>query len=395
MLFRQKLANFDGLVYNVCRMKNRLLQILCCGGGMTVPEGYALTWEGLFSRLEQPAFIVRDENMIYQNGAADKLLCGVKPILRECLLPEALEVYRAFDGTGSLLLNLRLGGNELEFTVYRDNGADIFLAAPGNGGEAYHILERTAQAIRRAAHDIYDAQNVQLPDLKLYDDPAVKKSVSRVNKSVCRLERLAGNLEDYSGLRANRRQGRFEKVELAGHFRELCKRMQDLFREVTITFCCGDKTMMGQVDVPLMERAVLNLMTNALRTMEPGGKLELELVRLKRNRAAFRVQDDGAGIEPLSMSGVMYAAKQPLSPLEDPRLGVGLGLSLCMEIARLHGGTLVLQSAPGQGTSALLSFSLSLPDLAKDNVLRFSRGGLDPFLVEISELLPASYFFDI
>ncbi len=360
-----------------------------------MPEGYALTWEGLFSRMEQPAFIVQDGHIIYHNGAAGKLLCGVKPILKECLLPEALEAYRAFDGAGSLLLNMRLGGSELDFTVYRENGVDIFLAASGNSDESYHILERTAQAIRRAAHDIYDAQNVQLPDLKLYDDPAVRKSVSRINKNVCRLERLAGNLADYSGLRANQRQGRFEKVELARHFRDLCQRMQDMFREVEICFHCEDKTMMGQIDVPLMERAVLNLMTNALRTMEPGGVLKLELVRLKRNRAAFQIQDDGAGIEPLSMSSVMYAAKQPLSPLEDPRLGVGLGLSLCMEIARLHGGTLVLQSAPGQGTSALLSFSLSLPDMAKENVLRFSGGGLDPFLVEISELLPASHFFDI
>ena len=43
-----------------------------------MPEGYALTWEGLFSRMEQPAFIVQDGHIIYHNGAAGKLLCGVK-----------------------------------------------------------------------------------------------------------------------------------------------------------------------------------------------------------------------------------------------------------------------------------------------------------------------------
>lgn len=104
-----------------------------------MPEGYALTWEGLFSRMEQPAFIVQDGHIIYHNGAAGKLLCGVKPILKECLLPEALEAYRAFDGAGSLLLNMRLGGSELDFTVYRENGVDIFLAASGNSDESYHI----------------------------------------------------------------------------------------------------------------------------------------------------------------------------------------------------------------------------------------------------------------
>ena len=358
-------------------------------------EGYGLSWEGLFSRIEQPALVVQDGKVVYENSAADKLLCGVKPVLEECMLPEALEAYGAFDGAGSLLLNMRLGGTEFDFTVYRENGADIFLAATVKDGESYHILERTAQAIRRAAHEIYDAQNVQLPDLKLYDDPEVKKSVSRVNKTVCRLERLAGNLADYSSLCTNQRRGRFERIELVKHFRRVCERMQDLFRNVEIVFQCKDSTMMGQVDVALLERAVLNLMTNALRSMEPGGTLKLELFRLKRSRAALRLEDDGAGIEPMSMAGAMYAAKQPLSPVEDPRVGVGLGLSLCMEIARLHGGTLVIHSTPGEGTEALLSFSLSLPDVAKESVLRFSAGGLDPFLVEVSELLSADLFFDM
>lgn len=356
-------------------------------------EGYTPAWEGLFSRMEQPALIVQNESVIYHNKATDKLLCGVEPILEECMLPEVLETYRNFDGQGSLLLNMRLGGTECNFTVHRENGADVFLASIKSGEESYHILERTAQMIRQAAHDIYNAQNAQLPELKLYDAPAVKNSVSRINKNVCRLERLAGNLVDYSALCTNQRQGRFEKIELVKNFRFLCERMQDMFRDFKIIFISEDKTMMGQVDVSLLERAVLNLMTNALRTMQPGGTLKLQLLRLERGRAAIRVQDDGEGIEPSSISDVLCAARLPISP--GSSLGVGLGLPLCMEIARLHGGTLVLQSAPGLGTSAMLSFSLALPDVEKKNILRFSAGGLDPFLVEISDLLPPSLFFDI
>lgn len=358
-------------------------------------EGYTLTWGELFSRMEQPALIVRDGVVVSCNSAAEKFLYGVKPVLEECMLPEALEAYQAFDGNGSLLLNMRLGGTLCDFTIYRENGTDMFLASSANNDESYQIMERTAKMLRQAAHDIYDAQNNQLSELKLAEDPAMKKSVSRINKTVCRLERLAGNLADYSSLRTNERQGRFEKIELVNNFRHLCEWMQDMFRDFEIIFQAEDKTMMGKVDVSLLERAVLNLMTNALRSMNPGGTLKLHLIRLKRSRAAFRVEDEGEGIDPSSASGAMHAARQPFSILEDPNAGVGLGLSLCMEIARLHGGTLVLQSAPGRGTSALLSFSLSLPDVAKESVLRFSRNGLDPFLVEVSDLLPASYFFDI
>lgn len=356
-------------------------------------EGYTPAWEGLFSRMEQPALIVQNGSVIYHNKAAGKHLCGVEPVLEECMLPEVLEAYRNFDGQGSLLLNMRLGGSECNFTVYRENGADVFLASTTSSEESYHILERTAQMIRRAAHDIYDAQNTQLPELKLHDDPAVKKSVSRINRTVCRLERLAGNLADYSALRTNQRQGQFERIELVNNFRFLCERMQDMFRDFKITFTSEDKTMMGQVDISLLERAVLNLMTNALRTMRSGGTLKLQLLRLERGRAALRVQDDGEGIDPSSISDALCAARLPVSL--DPSNGVGLGLSLCMEIARLHGGTLVLQSVPGKGTSTMLSFSLALPDVVKNNTLRFSAGGLDPFLVEISELLPESHFFDI
>lgn len=359
-----------------------------------MPE-YSLTGRGLISRLDQPVLIVQNGEVVDCNGAAEKLLCGIKPVLRECMLPEAMEAYSAYNGEGSLLLSMRLGGNRIDFTVYREAGSDIFLSVADGDEGSCHILERTAQMIHRAVHEIYDAHNAQLPESKVYEDPSVRKAVSRINKAICRLERLAGNLADYSTLRGNRHQPRFERLELVNTFCRLCERMQDMFRDYEIVFHSEYRTMMGQVDRPLLERAVLNLMTNALRTMNPGGRLEMQVIRLGGNRAAFRIQDDGEGIDPQCMSGVMHAAGLPASPLDDPRLGVGLGLSLCMEIARLHGGTLVLQSTPGQGTQALLSFSLALPDISDGNLLRFDIKGMDPFLIEISDLLPPEAFFDI
>lgn len=354
-------------------------------------EGYTPAWEGLFSRMEQPALIVQDETIKYQNSAAERLLRGAEPVLAECMLPETLETYRSFDGEGSLLLTMRLGEAVHSFTVYRENGADVFLASMLSSEQSYHILERTAQSIRRAVHEIYDAQDALLSNLE--NDGAVKKPAARINKTVCRLERLAGNLADYSALRANERKGRFERVDLVNNVRFLCGRVQDMFREYKITFSSEEKNMMGQVDMALMDRAILNLVTNAIRAMRPGGTLTVRLIRLDKSRAALRVEDDGEGMEPSVISGALCAAAQPVSL--DPRFGVGLGLSLCMEIARLHGGTLLLQSEPGKGVSAMLSFSLALPGDTEKNTLRFSAGGLDPFLVEISELLPASLFYDI
>lgn len=107
-----------------------------------------------------------------------------------------------------------------------------------------------------------------------------------------------------------------------------------------------------ELDQLKISRVVDNLISNALRHTDSGGDVTLE-ARHKADRLVIHVEDDGAGIAYSQQARVF----EPFAQVGNKRGGVGLGLALCKEIVLLHGGTISLESTPGQGSR----FTISLP----------------------------------
>jgi NtrC-family two-component system sensor histidine kinase KinB len=107
-----------------------------------------------------------------------------------------------------------------------------------------------------------------------------------------------------------------------------------------------------QIDRPQMERVFDNLLDNALRYTPAGGSIRLQ-ARRHGERVILSVEDTGEGI-PYSQQSRIF---EPFVQIGRRQGGAGLGLALCKEIARLHGGRLGVHSRLGQGTV----FYLALP----------------------------------
>jgi len=103
-------------------------------------------------------------------------------------------------------------------------------------------------------------------------------------------------------------------------------------------------------DRPLLERALTNLITNALRHTPAGGRILLG-AELEHGGVLIRVQDSGPGIE----SSLLDRLGEPWArgPGEG---GHGLGLAIVKGILRLHGGTVDFASPPGEGLRVELRF---------------------------------------
>ena len=103
------------------------------------------------------------------------------------------------------------------------------------------------------------------------------------------------------------------------------------------------------VDRVPLEQALLNLVTNAVDAMPEGGRLRLG-ARPDGDAVALVVTDTGAGIPPEDLSRVF----DPLFTTKPPGKGTGLGLPILREIVEAHGGTVGLESRPGEGTTAVV-----------------------------------------
>ena len=110
-------------------------------------------------------------------------------------------------------------------------------------------------------------------------------------------------------------------------------------------------------DANALQQVVMNLLTNARDAVKGGGEISIETSAMREPSGGVRlvVRDTGPGIPP-----------EVLPKIFDPFFttkaeGTGLGLSISYGIVREHQGTVDVRSAPGEGTTFVLTFRGAKP----------------------------------
>jgi signal transduction histidine kinase len=103
----------------------------------------------------------------------------------------------------------------------------------------------------------------------------------------------------------------------------------------------------AEADTAWLERALANLVANALRYAPDGGRVCVR-VENRGDRLRFEVEDDGPGIAPEDLPRVFERFAQG-SDAARRGGGVGLGLAIVREVVHLHGGQVGVESEPGRG----------------------------------------------
>jgi len=110
------------------------------------------------------------------------------------------------------------------------------------------------------------------------------------------------------------------------------------------------------LDAPRVEQVMNNLLSNAVKHSSSGGRILVAVVR-DGDRVRVTVADHGRGIAP-EMLGVLFQPFTRSGPLAIAgETSVGLGLFICRTIVEAHGGTIGVESVPGQGAT----FHFELP----------------------------------
>ena len=113
----------------------------------------------------------------------------------------------------------------------------------------------------------------------------------------------------------------------------------------------------ADLDACLFRRAVANLVSNAITYTQPEGTVSVSAMR---SDTALRVEvaDTGVGIAPEHLPHIFDRFYRVDRRRRGDSSGAGLGLSIVKTIMELHGGSVTLESAPGQGTRVTLVFPL-------------------------------------
>ena len=177
-----------------------------------------------------------------------------------------------------------------------------------------------------------------------------------------RLLGLIGQLLDLSKLEAGGMQLHAREVDLVPLLRQLTAAFSSRAERqgLTLVFDAEVETLPCYVDADKLEKVVLNLLSNALKFTDRGGKVRLRLTQRRADTGAWAeitVQDTGRGIPVEELPRLFDRFHQVEDGTTRPHEGTGIGLALARELVELHHGTITIESTEKFGST----FTVRLP----------------------------------
>jgi len=210
-----------------------------------------------------------------------------------------------------------------------------------------------------------------------------------------RLLRLVNTLLDFARIEAGRAQASYQPTdlcvltaELASNFRSACERVG-----ISLVVDCPQLPEPIYVDREMWEKIVLNLLSNAFKfTFE--GEIAIR-IRDAGSGIDLAVSDTGTGIPPDELPRMFERFHRVENARGRSHEGSGIGLALVSELVKLHGGSIAVDSALGQGTTFLVRIPKGTAHLPAER-LRASTAsaaaasprGAEAYVAEALEWLP-------
>ena len=348
----------------------------------------------LLDHLDQPAFYEENGKVLFTNRLAARAELYAGCAMAELLPPDASPPQ----GGGAAQVMLTLPDGETAATAVPYQTGRLYLLCPSEHAALDpELLLTIAKNIRAPLSNLFGASGDLFSRLEALEDPAVQSQTAAMNRACYQILRLVCNLSDMRSVLLDEMRLSREKAELTDFFRDLFARAQPLLGSAgrTLRYTCRARPFCGWIDRQRLERAVFDVLSNAVKFTPKDGLITAELEYM-RGTAILRIHDSGEGIPAEQLARAFSAYERELAP-GDPRWGAGFGLALAQHIVCLHGGALMLGPAPEGGTTVTLSLSLRPPD-PRELQLRSPlasidyTGGYPHELVELAEVLPLSEF---
>ena len=227
------------------------------------------------------------------------------------------------------------------------------------------INQRKDEFLAMLSHELRNplapiANAVELLGMNPNGDAIQSRALTIIRRQVGQLTRLVNDLMDVARICSGRVHLRLEYVALHGVVERAVETTRHLIdqRGHKLTVSVPPKRVWVHADAARLEQIVVNLLANAAKYTEPGGRIWLEV---SQEGAVCRlgVRDTGVGIAPDVLPTVFNLFTQAEHSLARSQGGLGIGLALVKRLVEMHHGTVEARSTLGKGSEFVMVLPLA------------------------------------
>ncbi len=340
-----------------------------------------------------PVFRVKDNIIIEANTSAQQRDVTVGTSVTS-LLVSGQQEYSEFSG-GCLSLSLSTGGITYIASVIRHEDSDLFHLRSEHLSPELRTFALAAQNINQPLSNLLNLADQLFTDAAIRSDPEKQHQAAQINKNLYQLLRIAKNMQaaGEGNVAAN-----LATVNIVGVFDEVLHKAAITASQSgrTLDIKLPSEAIYCLADSVLVERAIYNLISNAIKFSPAGSTIQAELTH-SADRLRFSLQNQHDR-RPQDLMGNVYLRFLREPGIEDGRNGLGLGIPMVQAAAAAHGGTLLLDHPNADTIRFTMTIAVknNKPGTLRSNIMLLDyAGGYDRMLLELSDVLPASEFAEI
>ena len=201
---------------------------------------------------------------------------------------------------------------------------------------------------------------VKILQLKAKPTPESQSALDVIDRQTRQMTRLIDDLLDIARITSNKLELRKERIELRNVLNAAVETSQPLIeqRGHELILEVSDKPIYLDGDLVRLAQVVSNLLNNAAKYTERGGRIWLTAAKEESN-AVVSVRDTGMGITPEVLPRIFEMFTQAERAISGSPGGLGIGLTLVRRLVQMHGGTITVRSdGPGKGSEFIIALPM-------------------------------------
>ena len=200
---------------------------------------------------------------------------------------------------------------------------------------------------------------------------AARADIGRIRANQRHLLGLVNSVLDYARIESGRMEFAVQEVGLGEALAHTDVLVLPLALRKGVEYAneCTSTACVVRADPEKLQQILVNLIGNAIKFTPAGGRVWVECAG-QNGKVEVCVHDTGTGIMPEHLDVIFEPFAQIERRLDRPQDGVGLGLAISRELARVMGGDLMVESTPGKGST----FTVTLPRGSSGATLRARSG---------------------